>query len=137
MTFLPEDDRDFFDRKGLKFELREERINGNSVRRAVLFPEFEFVGNLRRDGIAEQARITDLLVLVPDGYAATRLDSFYTFPPLKRPNGSFPDRADSIQTLFDRSWQFWSRHLAENEWRAGQDGFETYLQYVRSELKRA
>lgn len=137
MSFLPEEDQEFFAQKELKFELLEEKIPGGDIRNGVLFPDFEFSANLRIDGVSEAVRTASLLILVPKGYATTKLDSFYTSPLLKRPNGAFPDRANSTATLFDRTWQFWSRHLAPNEWRAGQDGFESYLQYVRCELKRA
>jgi hypothetical protein len=79
----------------------------------------------------------DLLIQIPSGYSTTKLDSFYTRPVLKRSNGTHPDCAASEQPLFGESWQFWSRHLQDNEWRPGTDGMETFLQYVRAELKKA
>jgi hypothetical protein len=78
-----------------------------------------------------------LLILIPSQYATTKLDSFYTIPHLKRADGSDPQNANNNSPLFKRSWQFWSRHLNNDEWRVGIDGFETYLQYVRSELRGA
>lgn len=137
MSFLPEEDQEFLARKGFRFELFEDKQPDGTARRAVHFPEFEFTGNLRPDGATESSKSCGLLVLVPKGYATTQLDSFYTAPVLKRQDGTFPDRAHSTETHFGRTWQFWSRHLTKEEWRIGVDGFETYLQYVRGEFKRA
>jgi hypothetical protein len=76
-------------------------------------------------------------VLIPSGYATTKLDSFYTLAHLKRPNGTDPQNATVVQALFQKNWQFWSRHLEDADWRVGKDGLRTFLSYIRNELRNA
>lgn len=139
MSFLPEDDQDYLATKGIPYELRAENVPGGAERRAILFPNYAFVGNLRcmRESQLVVCEVCDLLILIPGGYATTKLDSFYTFPRLKRSDGTDPDRATGENELFGKKWQFWSRHLSDNEWRVGIDGLQTYLNYVRRELRVA
>jgi hypothetical protein len=138
MTFLPEDDQDYLRSKGMPFELRTEAAGNGNVRRGIILPALTFQGNLYTIENGQLARCTtcDVLILIPSGYATTKLDSFYTFPRLKRPDGADPGSTGE-QGIFDRSWQFWSRHLADSEWRPGVDGLETYVQYIRGELRKA
>lgn len=138
--FLPEDDRDFLVLKELPYELKTEEVPGGEPRNAIVFPRFTFDGDLyAADGTAarEKATSCDLLIVIPQGYATTRLDSWYTSPRLTKANGENPTQTAADQVLLGRSWQFWSRHLDEHEWRAGIDGLETYLQYVRAGLRQA
>jgi hypothetical protein len=139
MSFLPEEDQEFLDGKGLQYELLTEKTPEGTERRGVLLPGFAFVGDLRTrgDGALIACASCDLLVLVPDGYATTKLDSFYTIPRLKRPDGSDPQNANGEPALFAKTWQFWSRHLDDSDWRVGVDGLRTYLSYIRGELRRA
>jgi hypothetical protein len=138
MSFLPEEDQEFLDSNGIKYELLTES-SGGAERRGVLFPGFGIAGNLwmQKEGALVVCESCDLLVLVPDGYATTKLDSFCTLPRLKRPDGGDPQAANGEMTLFERAWQFWSRHLDDKEWRVGIDGLRTYLSYIRGELRNA
>ena len=140
MSFLPEDDRDYLELKGLPFELKEEHGPDGTARHGLLFPAFDFSGGLfSRDGNGTLVPCPrcKVLVLIPAGYSTTRLDSFYTSPRLHRSDGALPDRAAGEADLFGERWQFWSRHLSETEWRAGIDGIDIYLQYIRRELRAA
>ncbi|MEI9951914.1 MAG: E2/UBC family protein [Pseudomonadota bacterium] len=139
MTFLPEDDRIYLAEKEIRYELFSEETGPGSTRDAVMFPQFEFEGALfRLDGnLLVPAVRGDLLILIPSGYATTKLDSFYTIPRLKRADGTEPSAASGEQELFARKWQFWSRHLDDKDWRDGIDGLSTYLEYVRRELRVA
>jgi Prokaryotic E2 family E len=139
MSFLPEEDQEFLDSNGIKYELLTEKISDGAERRGVLFPGFGFVGNLRmqKEGALVVCESCDLLVLVPDGYATTKLDSFCTLPRLKRPDGGDPQAANGETALFEKAWQFWSRHLDDKDWRVGIDGLRTYLSYIRGELRNA
>jgi hypothetical protein len=140
MSFLPEDDAEYLKAKQISHELKQEKLPDGTERRGVVFPSFAVSGNLQTaNGGGQLAGCTacDLLILIPPGYSTTKLDSFYTRPFLKKPGGSDPQAASGQQDLFGQQWQFWSRHLADGEWRVGQDGLETFLQYVRSELQRA
>jgi hypothetical protein len=139
MMFLPEEDRDFLESNSIPYELLAEQLPDGNKRRGVLFAGLSFVGNLRmqqgNNWIA--CASCDVLVVIPDGYATTKLDSFYTSPRLTRPDGSDPQSTAAEQQLFQRNWQFWSRHLDDREWRVGIDGLRTYLGYIRAELRSA
>lgn len=139
MTFLPEDDTEFLQRKGIPYELKTEKLPDGNVRNGILFPGFNFTGKLRAhvDNQPVDCSTCDLLILIPSGYATTKLDSFYTKPHLKRQDGSDPQNANGEQDLFGSKWQFWSRHLADGQWRPDVDGLETYLQHARDELRKS
>jgi hypothetical protein len=139
MSFLPEEDQEFLSESGLQYEEVIEKMADGKERRGVRFPAFSFSGNLRatNGGSLVTANVCDLLVVVPDGYATTKLDSFYTIPKLKRADGNDPQNATVDSDLFGRKWQFWSRHLDDNDWRIGIDGLRTFISYIRGELRNA
>lgn len=140
MSFLPEEDRELLALKKIAFEEKEEKLPDGNVRRGVVFPAFTFQGNLHKregNGTLVPCNQCDLLVIIPSQYATSKLDSFQTRPHLLRANGTDPDRATVTQNLFSQDWQFWSRHLSDEEWyKSGRD-LVTYLQIVRDELRRA
>lgn len=139
MSFLPEDDQEFLSTKGLAFELKTEVLPGGTERHGVVFPNFSFDGNLYKPDGGRLVPCSEcrLMILIPSGYATTKLDSFYTNPRLTGPSGSDPALASGSDTIFQETWQFWSRHLEDRDWRSGIDGLETYLNYVWSELRKA
>jgi hypothetical protein len=137
MTFLPEDDVEFLQRKGIPYELRSETLPDGAARNGVVFPRFSFAGNLFtvEGNQLVSCSVCDLLVLIPAQYSTTKLDSFYTRPHLKRQDGSDPVNTAPDHEVFKEKWQFWSRHLAADQWQPDIDGLETYLQHVRDALK--
>jgi hypothetical protein len=139
MSFLPEEDQEFLTEGRIKYEELTEKMPDGKERRGVFFPGFSFSGNLRKPegGALVAVASCDLLVVVPDGYATTKLDSFYTIPRLKRPDGQDPQNANSENQLFGRTWQFWSRHMDDADWRVGIDGLRTFLSYIRGEFRNA
>ena len=139
MSFLPEDDQEFLRENGIDHELLKEGMPDGTERRGVLFRNFQFAGNLRtlKDGALVPCASCDLLVMVPNGYATTKLDSFYTLPRLKRADGGDPQNATVETPLYQKTWQFWSRHLDDSDWRVGKDGLRTFLSYIRNELRVA
>jgi hypothetical protein len=139
LGFLPEDDVEHLGFKGLAYECLEEAVPNGAARRAVLFPGFAFSGRLHTAQGSEFVPCDrcDLLIIIPTGYATTRLDCFYTSPRLKRAGGVDPINATLEHELFSRKWQFWSRHLDPGDWRVGIDGIGTFLNYVLAELKAA
>ncbi len=139
MSFLPEEDQEFLGEIGIRYEELAEKMPDGKERRGLLFPGFSFSGNLLRmngSGLIA-ANACDLLVVIPDGYATTKLDSFYTIPKLKRANGQDPQNANVDSALFGKTWQFWSRHLDDKDWRIGIDGLRTFFSYIRGELRNA
>jgi Prokaryotic E2 family E len=140
MSFnLPEEDVEFLEGLGIKYELLAEAMPNGTVRRGVFLPGFVFAGNLgtQKDGAVVPCDSCDLVILIPDGYATTKLDSFYTLPRLKRADGADPHCANGESALFGKTWQFWSRHLDDKDWRVGIDGLRTFFHYVRTELRSA
>lgn len=139
MSFLPEEDQEFLGENGIEYQELTEKMPDGNERRGVLFPGFSFPGDLRAisGGSLAKVEACDLLIVIPDEYATTRLDSFYTIPKLKRSNGGDPQNASVDSTLFGRTWQFWSRHLDVNDWRVGIDGLRTFISYIRGELRNA
>lgn len=140
MTFsLPEDDQEYLQEKGWKYELLSETMPDGTSRNAVHFPEFSFDGDLYSVEEGQSVRINQcaVLVLIPTGYATTRLDSHYTIPRLKRADGGDPVNTSFPNSLFQREWQFWSRHLEPADWRAGIDGIETFILYILEAFRTA
>lgn len=135
-NFLPEEDVEFLRDKQISYRLVEE-IVGGELRRGIILTEYQLPPNLHvRDGEALLAGGTvELLIIIPKGYARTRLDSWYLSPGAFLSNGHAADRANGESDLFGTKWQFWSRHLNADEWRADVDGLHTYLNYVRQGLK--
>lgn len=139
MSFLPEEDQEFLYENGITYQELLENMPNGQERRGVLFSSFSFSGNLRtaNGGSLVKAEACDLLVVIPDGYATTKLDSFYTIPRLKCADSRDPQNATVDSALFGKTWQFWSRHLDDNDWRVGIDGLRTFISYIRGELRNA
>lgn len=139
MSFLPEDDRDYLALKEIEYQELEQPVPGGETQRAVLFPNFGVSENLMTVEGTELVRrdTCEVLVMVPKGYKTTKLDSFYTYPRLRRRDNQDPDRANSESTLFGKNRQFWSRHLGDGEWRDGVDGIDTFLEYIRTAMRKA
>lgn len=139
MSFLPEEDQDFLAECGIDHTELSETLPGGNQRRGVLFPSFRFTSNLRRlsNGVLVPCENCDLLVVIPDGYATTKLDSFYTDPQLKLANSALPQNVAVDVPLFGKNWQFWSRHLNDQDWRVGIDGLRSFLNIIRGELRAA
>ena len=134
MSFLPEDDVDYLSSKGFKYVLKEERPE-----KGILISDFPFVGNLyelEADKLLARATC-ELLILIPEGYSTTRLDNFYTRPFLKKVDRSDPTNANGRETHFGLEWQFWSRHLTDEEWKKSARGLEVWIPYVRAALQNA
>jgi hypothetical protein len=112
-NFLPEDDQEYLKIKAIKYELLTETDPQGNLRRGLLLPEFFVPDNLRvlNDSNLVLCNACDLLIVIPTGYATTKLDSFYTLSRLKRPDGVDPQNANAETVLFTKTWQFWSRHL--------------------------
>lgn len=137
-SFLPEDDQDFLQLKGIKHALHEEDLPGGEKRRGIEFLEFPLPPNLyiRQESKLVAGATVSVLVLIPKGYAKTKLDSWYIYPAVFLEGGQTANCANGESDLFGRKWQFWSRHLTDGEWRADIDGLETYFHYIHGELRQ-
>lgn len=140
MSFLPEEDRELLGLKQIPYVEKEEKLPDGTTRRGVVFPGVIFRGKLferNKEGVLTPCTQCELLVLIPSGYANTKLDSFYTRPHLKVAAGGDPDRATGVQKLFELDWQFWSRHLTDEEWSKGARDLVNYLQIIKDALRNA
>lgn len=77
---------------------------------------------------------TDLMVMADYQYPASRMDMFWTDPPLICANGSQPQGANSIETYAGRRWQRWSWHYSV--WNPAKHNVRTHLEVVRDRLAR-
>jgi len=140
MVSLPEEDVEFLAEKNVAYKLVSEQLNGGAgERNGIVIAGVPVPANLREvtpNGLTERIDC-EVMILVPGGYASTKLDSFYTKPHLKRSDGNEPASTGFPQQLFGEDWQFWSRHLDEKDWRPGVDGIATYLAYIKNELRGA
>lgn len=138
IDFLPEEDRAYLDAKGYAVRGEVEQLPDNSLRRGVIFSDFDVPHNLERvndDGSRTCGGVVELLIVIPAGYPVVKLDSWYVSPVLCHPGGAAINCATGTQDLFGETWQFWSRHLTNEEWAASDQGLESYMQYVRDELR--
>lgn len=71
----------------------------------------------------------DLLVKLPPGFPDAAPDMFWTYPPVKTPNGSLP-RATCEERLLGKDWQRFSWHLAPNAWQPGISGLRDFLRCI-------
>jgi len=78
----------------------------------------------------------DLLLQLPANFPTIHPDMFWTYPEVRRQNGTYPDRADQFYDYAGHRWQRWSRHLSPGRWRPGTDNLQTYLGVIRREFKK-
>jgi len=96
----------------------------------VVFANFSLPGGLDRTE-------SDLLLRFSAGYPDVAPDMWWFDPPVRRADGQPIPATDVIEHHLSRSWQRWSRHLANGQWRSGVDGLESFLALVRRELERS
>jgi hypothetical protein len=78
----------------------------------------------------------DLLLRLSPGYPDVAPDMWWFDPPVKLKNGASPPATDVRESHLGRTWQRWSRHFNQGQWRSGVDCLETFLALIRKELLR-
>jgi Prokaryotic E2 family E len=78
----------------------------------------------------------DLLLRLSPGYPDIAPDMWWFDPPVKLINRSSPPATDVQESHLGRTWQRWSRHFNQGQWRSGVDCLETFLALIRKELLR-
>lgn len=125
--FLPEFDRDYLMEKGYQFEEKIDANRNGLIIRNWILPDGKF--NLQ---------MSDLLILIPNGYPEVRPDMWYFDPAILLAPANRPARQTQANITFEEKvWQRWSRHYPANEWRSGVDGIHTYLKKVQTALETA
>ncbi len=119
-SFLPKRDREYLKAKGLQYT---EIIDGN--RNGLIIEDYPLpTGKFN-------VETTKLLILIPQGYNDTHPDMFFCSPKITFSNSNPPAQTEGIVSFSNIQWQQWSRHLnTGNDWRAGIDGIESYLQKI-------
>ena len=121
---LPAADLEYLGERGITYSLASE---GNMT--CVVFPMFQIPPGYDR-------RQSDLLVRLNPGYPDVAPDMWWFDPPVKLSSGSAVPATDSMEQYLGRSWQRWSRHLSQGQWRSGADSLESFLALIRKELER-
>jgi hypothetical protein len=80
---------------------------------------------------------SDLLLRFNAGYPDVAPDMWWFDPPVRRADGQAIPATDVVERHLDRSWQRWSRHFTDGQWRSGIDGLESFLALIRRELERS
>lgn len=125
--FLPDDDRQHLNARGLNFEEAQENAKRGVTIKNFPLPPGKF-----------QIDAADVLVLIPQGYPDAQLDMFYVNPPLMlKPSGQEARNANVRENHFGRTWQRWSRHYKPGQWRTGVDDLQSHLQVVENALRDA
>lgn len=124
MSVLREQDLKFLDSLGLTYKVSVDPGFAN-----VVIENFPTAPGLTPERV-------DLLLRLPFGFPDATPDMFWIAPHVTLTSGAQVPGADVIETYDDRTWQRWSRHIAQ-QWRPGIDNLETYLGYVRRCMRQA
>lgn len=91
------------------------------------------VGYCLPDGLYVPS-VTDLMVMADYQYPMSRMDMFWTDPPIRRPDGTWPQNADQFEEYAGRRWQRWSWHYPQ--WDPSRHNIRTHLEVVCDRLAR-
>lgn len=78
----------------------------------------------------------DLLIRVAPDFPDVKPDMFWVDPVIKKLDGSWAPQTQVMESFQDRTWQRFSRHLADGHWRVGVDDMRTWLAMIEQMLKR-
>jgi hypothetical protein len=78
----------------------------------------------------------DLLLRLPIQFPLVAPDMFWTEPAVSYVGGVEPPASQMRETHLGRSWQRWSRHFGQSQWRSGIDDLRSYLRLIRATLDR-
>jgi hypothetical protein len=126
MMHLPDDDEEFLEGLGVKWEL----LADGEQAAFLILRGFDVSGG----GFTPTS--TDLLIRIPPQYPLAPLDMWYCAPSIRlvSTNG-YPTAADQFETFLGVSWQRFSRHLAGGSWKPGVDGLRTFFTFIFAELQ--
>lgn len=77
---------------------------------------------------------TDLLIRLKPGYPDIAPDMWWFDPPVRRADTKPIPATDVIENHLGRSWQRWSRHFTNGQWKSGIDSLESYFALINREL---
>lgn len=123
MSVLREHDKEFLDAVGLTYTVSVGPGFAN-----IVIEDFPTSSGLSPERV-------DLLLRLPFGFPDAAPDMFWLAPHVTTASGAQVPGTEVTETYDDRTWQRWSRHIAQ-QWRPGIDNLETYLGYVRRCLRQ-
>ncbi len=121
---LPDNDIEYLKSKGLDFEAQLEHNMISLVVKRFTLPA------------GYQPSEVDLLLRLPVQFPQAPPDMFWTDPVISYTNGGVPSQTQAREHYMGRSWQRWSRHFGQSQWRPGTDDLRSYLRLIRSTLER-
>lgn len=124
VSVLREQDQEFLAEAGLTYTIDVEPGFAN-----VVIEDFSTAPGLTPDKV-------DLLLRLPFGFPDAAPDMFWVAPHATSTGGVQIPGTELTETYVNRTWQRWSRHIAQ-QWRPGIDNLETYLAYVRRCVRHA
>ena len=88
----------------------------------------------RYDVPAYEPSLTDLMVMTDYQYPQSKMDMFWTDPPLRRKDGGVPQSAEHTENYGGRDWQRWSWHYPA--WDPSCHNLHTHLEVVKDRLSK-
>jgi hypothetical protein len=79
----------------------------------------------------------DLLIRLSPSYPDVPPDMWWFDPPIKLANGATIPATEVQESYLGRTWQRWSRHFNQGQWRSGLDSLESYVALIQRELRRS
>lgn len=122
---LAQSDLRYLEQRGWLFSTVEE---GNMT--CVVFPQFLLPAGYTRAS-------ADLLIRLSPGFPDVPPDMWWFEMPGARLKDAIQiPNTDSVEVHLGRSWQRWSRHLAQGQWQSGVDSLESFLALIRRDIER-
>lgn len=79
---------------------------------------------------------SDLLLRLHPGYPDVPPDMWWFSPSVLLADGRELPNTSVVETYLGRSWQRWSRHFLNGQWKSGIDTVESYMALIRQDLER-
>ena len=117
-------DLEYLSSRGVDFDAQ---LEGNMI--ALVIKGFELPRGYEPPAV-------DLLLRLPLQFPEAAPDMFWTDPVVSYVGGGAPPASELRETYAGRSWQRWSRHFGQSQWRPGIDDLRSYLRLIRSTLER-
>lgn len=122
---LPQSDMDYLNERDLTYQ-----ISSESDMTCVVLLQWPLPKGFDHDA-------SDLLIRLSPGYPDVPPDMWWFSPSVNLQNGQALPATDSMESYLGRSWQRWSRHFNNGQWKSGIDGLESFLALIRQDLIRS
>jgi hypothetical protein len=121
---LSDTDLQYLRAKGYDFEVV---VEANMI--CVVLKEFDLPSGYSPENV-------DLLLRLPLQFPEAGPDMFWTSPDVRYLRGGSPPQTQVQEHHVGRTWQRWSRHFGQSNWRPGVDDLRSYVRLIRSTMER-